>query len=331
MPGLQERIVNNKENALRIIRFDHPERIVSGPPTHMVKYLGCDHESYDGFGPGSPVGSRWMDIWGVGFHREMAGVMGFPRLHPLADVSALRDYRWPDPNDERICGRIYKQAVEYDGGDAFITGSHRDTLWEKAYMLVGMEDLMLYFYTEPEFVREVLHRIMDFQVAMAAHYLKVGVEMVTFTDDLGTQSGPLLNPKIVQEFFVPEYERLFSLYRQKGVLKLFHSCGKVDAFLDMFVALGVDILNPIQATANDLDAVRAATQGRMALQGGVRSGTVMDGPAEHIMAEVCERMWQLGRGGGYFCQWDQGLPFPQAHRDALEQAIEEFGRYPLQT
>jgi uroporphyrinogen decarboxylase len=134
----------------------------------------------------------------------------------------------------------------------------------------------------------------------------------------------------VNEFFLPEYERLFSLYRWKGVLKLFHSCGNILPFLEMFIGLGVDILNPIQATANDLDKVRAQTQGRMALQGGVRSATVMDGPVERIKAETRERMWQLGRNGGYFCHWDQGLPFPQAHRDALEEAITEFGRYPLQ-
>jgi uroporphyrinogen decarboxylase len=188
---------------------------------------------------------------------------------------------------------------------------------------------MIYFYTEPDFVREILHHIMDFQLAIAQHYLKVGVELVTLTDDLGTQNGPLLSPRLVHKFFLPEYERLFSLYRRKGVLKLFHSCGSVESFLEMFIGLGVDILNPIQATANDLDRVRAVTQGRMALQGGVRSATVMDGPVERIKAEARERMWQLGKNGGYFCQWDQGLPFPQAHRDALEEAIQEFGVYPL--
>ena len=37
---------------------------------------------------------------------------------------------------------------------AFLAGQHRDTLWEKAYMLVGMENLMVYFKTEPEAVHE---------------------------------------------------------------------------------------------------------------------------------------------------------------------------------
>ena len=52
-------------------------------------------------------------------------------------------------------------------------------------MLVGMENLMCYFYTEPEAVREVLHHIMDFQMGMAKHYLEAGVEMVGMSDDLG--------------------------------------------------------------------------------------------------------------------------------------------------
>ncbi len=41
-------------------------------------------------------------------------------------------------------------------------------------------------------------------------------------------------------------------------------------------------------------------------------------------------MWQLGRDGGYFCGPDQGMPFPKAHVDALNQAVERYGRYPLE-
>jgi len=84
------------------------------------------------------------------------------------------------------------------GHDRFLAGSHRDTLWEKAYMLVGMEALMMYFLTEPEFVRDVLHHVTDFQLGIAQHYARLGVEFVALGDDLGTQLGPLLGPRIVE-------------------------------------------------------------------------------------------------------------------------------------
>ena len=300
------------------------------PPRHRVAYLGCHHEGYQGGGHHLPVGSHWADIWGTGWQREHEGVMGFPRVHPLADlVAALRDYRWPDPDDERIYGRIYRQAQAWDRPAAFLSGSHRDTLWEKSYMLVGMEAIMCYFHTEPNAVRELLHRIMDFQLGIARHYLAIGVEMVDTGDDLGTQRGLLLSPRIIGEFLVPEYRRLFELYRRHNVLIMHHSCGHIVPLLDTFMELGVHILNPLQATANDLDQVRRVTQGRMALMGGINSALVMSGPPDAVRAEVARRIWQLGRSGGYFCQPDQGLPWPEAHYAALAAAVEEYGGYPV--
>jgi uroporphyrinogen decarboxylase len=321
--------VNAKENALRIIRFDAPERIVAGPPGHGVHYRGCNHESYENGGHDCAVGTVWTDVWGTVWKKELPGVMGFPQVHPLAKVDSLKSYRWPDPDDERICGRIYRMAEDFPGGDVFLGGSHRETLWEKCYMLVGMENIMACLFAEPGFAREVFRRIMDFQLAIARHYVAVGIEIAHLGDDLGTQIGPLLGPRIVDEFLVPEYRRLFDFYRRHKVLISFHSCGRIDSVLDTFLDLGVNVLNPVQASANDLDKVRRVTQGRMALQGAVATDTVMAGPVEKIVAEARQRMWQLGRHGGYFCGPDQGLPFPEEHIEVLRRTVEDYGVYPL--
>src|SRR5664280_1831135 len=124
--------MTDKENALRVLRFDHPERAVGGLGGPWVCYTGCNHESFDGIGNGeTPVGTVWTDIWGTVWQQELPGIMGFPRQHPLAEIQSLRSYCWPDPNDERICGAIYSGAKGSNGGD-FLTGSHRQTLWEKA-------------------------------------------------------------------------------------------------------------------------------------------------------------------------------------------------------
>ncbi|NLE43188.1 MAG: hypothetical protein GX620_00600 [Chloroflexi bacterium] len=322
--------MNARENALRIIRFDHPECVMVEPPIHHIYYHGCNHHGFgDDHAHDSPVGARWFDIWGTGWHKIHEGVMGLPKIYPLADTSNLNTYQWPDPDDERICGAIYQTAAQQLAEDRFLTGHHRDTLWEKAYMLVGMENLMVYFYTEPAFARDVLHGIMDFQMGVAEHYLNAGVDFVKLSDDLGIQNAPLLNPRTVNEFLVPEYRRLFNLYKRYGVLIDFHSCGHIEPFIDMFIELGVDILNPLQATANDLSRIRHRTQRRMALRGGISSAIVMNGPVERIDAEVHHRIWQLGQEGGYFCGPDQSLPYPQAHLNALYEAIERHGSYPL--
>jgi len=322
--------MNPKENALRIIHFNQPERIVKEPPHHLLSYRGCNHEGYQNGGHHLPVGATWTDIWGTGWQREHEGVMGFPRVYPLANLpEAIKTYTWPNPDDGRICSQIYTSVEGWDRSNQFLLGQHRDTLWEKAYMLVGMENLMVYLKTEPEAVRMLFHQIMDFQLGIARHYLKLGIEIAGCGDDLGTQIGLLLSPRTIQEFLLPEYQRLFSLYKQHGVLIKFHSCGHIMPLLEIFIELGVDILNPIQVTANDLVKLRSVTQGRMALSGGINSAIIFSGPVEAIHDEVIQRMDELGKTGGYFCAPDQALPWPKAHEHALDTAIAQYGAYPL--
>jgi uroporphyrinogen decarboxylase len=303
--------------------------VLARPPTYDVVHLGCNHEGYGGGGDDSPVGTQWVDIFGTSWQKIYSGVMGFPKGFPLAHPQDLGNYTWPDPDDERICGMINPQAQAFPGGELILAGVHRDLLWEKAYMLVGMENMLVYLYTAPGFARQVLHGIMDFQMGIARHYLRIGARLVYLGDDLGSQSGPLISPHLVREFFLPEYRRIFQLYKQNEVLISFHSCGKIDAFVEMFAELGVDILNPVQASANDLDRLRTLTHRRMTLWGGVNSQTLMEGPFEQIVAEVRHRLWQLGQDGGYLCAPDQSMPYPPEHRRAYEEALESFGVYPL--
>jgi len=325
-------MMDAKENALRIMRFDNPERIVAGPPTYGVGYLGCNHEGYEAKGEDVPVGTIWTDVWGTTWQKEKEGVMGFPLQHPMADLlRGLKEHTWPDPDDERICSRIYKRAEKCDRSKALLNGSHRETLWEKSYMLVGMEDLMCYIYTEPGAVKELLHRVIDFDLAVAKHYISAGVEIVAMGDDLGMQSTLFFSPEILETFFVPEYRRLFDFYKEHDVLIDFHSCGHISPILDVFMDLGVDTLNPVQASANDLQFVRERTQGRMALLGGIDSGLIVSGPVEKIRQEVQYCIHQLGSDGGYFCSPDQLMPWPAEHIQAFFEAVAEFGTYPLET
>jgi uroporphyrinogen decarboxylase len=318
-----------RENTLQIVRFGKPERIVMTPPLHHISYRGCHHENFDGTGSHSPVGMMWTDIWGAKWRKALEGVMGFPVEFPLPNPRALHGYTWPDPNDERICSKIYLEADQAPADGRLLAGHFRCTLWERIYKLVGMEDLMVYFYTEAGFVKEICRRVMDFQLGVAKHYLQVGIEFALLGDDLGSQMGPLLSPHLIDEFFVPEYRRIFRLLKDRNVLIGFHSCGSIEFMLEQFIELGVNVLNPIQASANDLERIRSVTQDRMALQGGVSSATIMDGPVDKIRREAVLRMWQLGRNGGYFCREDQGLPFPEEHREALEEAVATFGGYPI--
>lgn len=320
--------MTERENAIRILSFDSPQKIIPGMPLYGIDYFGCNHEGFDGTNESSPVGSVWQDVWGVTWKKEFQEMMGLPISNPLSNPQALNNYIWPDPNDPRLITQIYEKHKGYQSGsDLFLAGGHRDTLWEKSYMLVGMENMMEYFYSEPNFAREILHRIMDFQLGIAMHYISCGIEVACLGDDLGTQHSLLLSPNIIREFLVPEYKRIFDLYKKHNVFICFHSCGKIEKVLDIFMELGVDALNPIQVSANNLEFIREKTQGRMTLHGGISSQLLMEGTTEQIEQAVRDTILILGKKGGYFCCPDQGMPYPKKSLEAYERALKEYGDY----
>lgn len=323
--------MTEKQNAMEIIRFGKPEKIVWHIPEYNLTYLGCNHESFDGMSDQSPVGSRWFDIWGTGWHKIHEGVMGLPEVCPLDEPDKLDDYKWPDPFDERILRQTRDLRSRFDPkSDVYLTGRHRDTLWEKAYMLVGMENMMMYMISEPDFAKTVFHKIMDFQLGIAKTYVECGVEVVRLGDDLGTQCSLLFSKEMIREFLVPEYHRLIAFYKKHGVIVEFHSCGCIQDMTDLFIELGVDVLNPIQATANDLARIRRETEGKLCLRGGISTELIASGSKEQIEQDVKEKIQLLGKNGGYFCSPDQKIPWTDQSYAWFSEALKKYGTYPLQ-
>lgn len=317
--------MTQKENFYELICFKNPQRIICKYPEYCLSYMGCNHENSQGFGHHSPVGTTWVDIWGTTWHKDLEGVMAFPKAFPLENLENLDSFVFPDIDSDEIGGQIFRMRADYDDTDKLLIGLHRDTLWEKAYMLVGMENLMVYIHAEPELVKNLLHRLMDFQLKAAEKYVAAGVEKVYMGDDMGTQHSLLLGEKIVYEFFYPEYKRLIDFYKGRNIITNFHSCGHIEPLLPMFIDLGIDILNPIQSTANNLSNVRKLTQGRMALQGGISSAILMSGTKEDIEKEVRLKIEILGSQGGYICCPDQGMPYPEENIAYMEEMVGKYG------
>lgn len=74
----------------------------------------------------------------------------------------------------------------------------------------------------------------------------------------------MIPPKIFREFFLPEYKRCFEeVVREKKIVE-FHSCGCIQDILDDLISVGVTIINPIQARANNLLTVKERCDGKLA-------------------------------------------------------------------
>lgn len=310
------------ENLLRAIRFDEPEYV---PRANEGLMGGVAYE-------GNFRIATWTDHWGVGWETTRGDMVPFPKSNPLRELERIADFEPPDPNALIDADMGLAERVEQtrDGGRRLVFGQQTYLLFERAWALCGMESFLAGILEAPELIRELLRKIADYNIAVFQRYAELGLDGIAFSEDLGSQRGLLLSPAHFREFLKPEYARMFAPVKQAGMMIDFHSCGCVQAILPDLVDVGVDILNPVQARANDLAEVKRLTHGRMALLGGIDTQQVlMRGTPQEVEDEVRRVLSILAPGGGFIIAPDQGMPFPPENIAAMWEAAEKWGRYPL--
>jgi uroporphyrinogen decarboxylase len=315
--------MNPKENLLRAIGFNDPEYVPRGnePVWGGIAYAGNFRVAC------------WTDAWGTRWETTRDDMVPFPKGNPLPDLRRIDEYRMPDPHalfdaDPTLAAQM---ASIPDREEKLIFGQQTYFLYERAWALTGLESLMAAFHEHPYELRELLRRITDYNIAVFERYIELGVDGVGFSEDLGTQRALMISPRAFREFLKPEYERAFAPVKAAGKLVNFHSCGCIKEIVEDLIDVGVDILNPVQARANDLAEVKRKSMGKLALFGGIDTQQVlMRGTPQEVEAEVKRVISILAPGGGYIIAPDQGMPFPEENIEALWRSAERWGRYPLE-
>lgn len=307
-----------KENYLAAVRFAGPDYVPRGdePIWHHFQFEGNFRLA------------DWTDLWGVRWEVGLEGTVPFPKGNPLPDLDGLADYRFPDPGQLEFTAEQRDALAKVDRGEKLVGGSLTYLLFERAWAIMGMEQFLSALVTHPAEAKVLLHGIADYARRVFDRYLELGVDAVSFSEDLGTQRALIMSPAMFREFLLPEYVYAFADVLSAGKLVLFHSCGCIEAIAADLASIGVSVLNPIQARANDLAKVKADTVGRMALEGAIDTAILAGGTPEDVRAEVIRVMEMLKPGGGYICGPDQGIPgVPAENYQALWDTAREVGRY----
>ena len=272
----------------------------------------------------------WTDHWGVGWRITLEEFVPFPKANPLPDLTRLDEYRFPDPAALTVGEEMLSILRRPDRERLFITGELMYLLFERAWALMGMESFLMAFHTHPHEMRELLRRITDYNIQVFDRYLELGVDAVSFSEDLGSQRALMVSPAMFRTFFVPEYRRCFEHVLAAGKVVRFHSCGCVQDIVPDLAAIGVTVLNPVQARANDLARVKtAAVAGGMALEGGIDSHLLVIGTPDQVREETLRVLGILAPDGGYVLGPDQGMLWPPENYQAMVEMAQTYGRYPL--
>ena len=314
-----------KERWLAVLRRRKPDRVpmdywATGEVTKkLMKHLGCENmkEMYErlhidaviSVGPkyvGPPVPED-SDLYGCRYRniKHQTGVYRECIYHPLAKYKTVgqikRNFEWPtvDLYDYSV---IPEQAAKYEdypirggGSEPFLTYKN----------LRGMEQAYLDLYMHPDIVHYCLDQLFDFCYENTKLIYKQipGKVMLSYVaEDFGSQTGLLISPAHIREFFVPRMKRMMDLAHSNGVYVFFHSDGSVRKIIPDMIEAGIDILNPIQWRCKDMnrEELKRDFGEKIVFHGAMDNQyTLAFGSEAEVRQEVRDNLRILGKGGGY--------------------------------
>jgi uroporphyrinogen decarboxylase len=257
---------------------------------HLLK-LGSDIGFFTDLGH-----DHVQDVFGVVWDRSIDKDIGNVEGCVLPEPT-LKQYTFPDPLDRRFFADIPDRIAKY--GDRFRVFQIGFSLYERAWTLRGMQNLLMDFYDHPEFVHELLNTIADYNIAQVKAALKYDIDAVYFGDDWGQQRGLQMGPRLWHKFIYPVLKRMYAAVHDGGKYVFIHSCGDVDEVFDDLIGLGLNCFNPFQPEVMDVAALMQQYRGRLVFHGGLSTQkTLPYGTVEDVRAET-RRLLEMGRAGGY--------------------------------
>jgi uroporphyrinogen decarboxylase len=158
----------------------------------------------------------------------------------------------------------------------------------------------------PTFAEDLLDRILQVETDIAETFLDaVGdtLDVFAFKDDFGMQSGPLMSLSMFRRVLKPRMRSYLDAVRRRTKAKIwFHSCGSVYYVIPDLIDLGIDILNPVQVAARDMEPARLKREfgKHLCFWGGIDTQhTLPHGTPREVEEEVSKRLEELNVGGGY--------------------------------
>jgi uroporphyrinogen decarboxylase len=238
----------------------------------------------------------YRDVFGVIWDRSRDKDIGVVHGCVLPEPT-MSGYELPDPTAERFFADIPDRIAKHS--DCFRVFPIGFSLFERAWTLRGMENLMMDFLENPDFVHTLLTACADYNIAQVQKAVIYDIDGVYFGDDWGQQHGLIMGPKLWKEFIYPQLKRMYSAVNAAGKKIFIHSCGDVDELFDDLVEIGLDCFNPFQPEVMDVDALMKKYHGRLAFHGGLSTQkTLPYGSVEDVRRE-CRHLMNNGRNGGY--------------------------------
>ena len=193
-------------------------------------------------------------------------------------------------------------VLKVHGRDRYCYGMIHLALFERLHALRGMAERLHRLLHEPTEVRRLLDAIAGYTRELIRAWGELGADAVFLTDDWGSQTALMISPAMWRDFFKAYYASLFAEAHRFGMDVIFHSCGNVTAIVEDLIEVGMDVLDPVQPGAMDVELLARRFGGRVSFCGAIDLQQLLaHGTPQEVRHTVRRLIDTLGRpfGGGF--------------------------------
>ncbi len=170
----------------------------------------------------------------------------------------MADPMWRHSGKPDFYERVGAAAKKlYEETDYSIMAGFGGQFFELGSYIFRNDEFMMNLYVKPELTEKVLDKMLEMHMEGLRKLLPVidgYADTLVFGDDLGTQTAPMISPKLYRDLILPRARQLYRYTREKSDVKVFlHSCGAIFDFLPDLIDAGVQIINPVQTSAAGMD------------------------------------------------------------------------------
>lgn len=231
-------------------------------------------------------------VWDRSIDKDIGDVKGSVLAEP-----SLEGYTFPDPLNPRFYATIESDIAAKP--DLFRVYQIGFSLYERAWTLRGLTNLLMDFYMYPDFVHELMNAICEYNLAQIDKALEYDIDAVHFGDDWGQQNGLVMGYDVWKEFIYPYLKRMYQRVKQAGKFVTIHSCGDVDELFDDLIEIGLNSFNPFQPEVMNIFDILPKYRGRLAFHGGLSMQKTLPFGSKEEVIEESWRLIELGKQGGY--------------------------------
>lgn len=240
---------------------------------------------------------KFRDAFGATWELKPGEDIGTVIDYPLKEAT-LKGYDFPDPNKIMELDEI--PAFIERNSHKFVVGAIGFSLYERAWIMRGIEPILMDFVENPPFVEELFDRIVEFNLVITRRLCQFPIDAFHYGDDWGQQHGLIISPALWRKIFKKRLTTLYDVVHNAGLPVSIHSCGDITEIIPDLIEIGVNMITPLQAEALDFNFLKKEYGKDLTFWGGVSTQrTLPYGTPDDVRAEMRERIRVLGEGGGY--------------------------------